>query len=158
MKLLKNLVKKLLKNKLLLLAIVLVVIAMVYFGSSRSSEVGLLSEGFNSVPTEITQSSQLEGETGKLKIVKFYAPWCGHCKAMADDWNKFEQTHHTKQVGGNTVLILSVNGDDQPEICKKYGVNGFPTIKAFRGDGQVAEFNKERSVDGFNQFLNEQSK
>ena len=74
MKLLKNLVKKLLKNKLLLLAIVLVVIAMVYFGSSRSSEVGLLSEGFNSVPTEITQSSQLEGETGKLKIVKFLCP------------------------------------------------------------------------------------
>ena len=155
MKLLKNLAKKLLKNKLLLLAIV--VIAIMYFGS-RNSKVGLLSEGFNSVPTEITQSGQLEGENGKLKIVKFYAPWCGHCKAMADDWNKFEQTHHTKQVGSNTILILSVNGDDQPEICKKYGVNGFPTIKAFRGDGQVAEFNKERSVDGFNQFLKEQSK
>ena len=156
MKLLKNLAKKLLKNKLLLLAIVLVVIAIVYFGS-RNSKVGL-SEGFNSVPTEITQSGQLEGENGKLKIVKFYAPWCGHCKSMADDWNKFEQTHHTKQVGSNTILILSVNGDDQPEICKKYGVNGFPTIKAFRGDGQVAEFDKERSVDGFNQFLKEQSK
>ena len=40
-----------------------------------------------------------------LTFVKFFAPWCGHCKSMAQDWIKLEK----KFKGTNTIIGLAKN-------------------------------------------------
>mmetsp|Transcript_2880 Transcript_2880/g.7275 ORF Transcript_2880/g.7275 Transcript_2880/m.7275 type:complete len:191 (+) Transcript_2880:316-888(+) len=62
--------------------------------------------------------------------VKFYAPWCGHCKAMKPAWD---------QLGGefkdsSNVVIADVDCTEEKELCSSMGVKGYPTVKYFQED------------------------
>nr|CCA14124.1 disulfideisomerase putative [Albugo laibachii Nc14] len=61
-------------------------------------------------------------------IVKFYAPWCGHCKQLAPEWAKA-----AKALDG-VVNVAAVDCDQHKDLAAKYGVQGFPTIKIFGQD------------------------
>lgn len=53
-----------------------------------------------------------------MKVLKFYAPWCGQCKVL------------TKELEKNpiNVPVESINVEDNEEMTKKYGVQGLPTL------------------------------
>jgi protein disulfide-isomerase-like protein len=68
-----------------------------------------------------------EAETsGKTVFLKFFAPWCGHCKAMKPAWDSLMEEYSSSA----NVLIADVDciGSGKP-ICDEAGVQGFPTIK-----------------------------
>ena len=88
----------------------------------------------------------------EVSMVKFYAPWCGHCKNMASTWEKFEGSYNGKTINGKKINIIEVNGDEKGDLTKKYQVNGFPTIKMFAG-GKTLDFEGERTYDAFESFL-----
>lgn len=49
-------------------------------------------------------------------IIKFYAPWCGHCSKLAPEWTKFgAETTNTLQVGK---IDCTLDGDK--DICTSY--------------------------------------
>lgn len=91
----------------------------------------------------------------EFSVVKFYAPWCGHCKNMAGDWiaagTAFKDTEN--------VLVGNVDCTQEQELCKEHGVRGYPTLKAYkkgehyndsvpRKVGQIIELiNKEAGTD-----------
>merc|ERR1712079_328159 len=58
-------------------------------------------------------------------IVEFYAPWCGHCKQLAPQYQKAAQA--LKGIIG----VGAVDCDFHKQLCGQYGVQGFPTIKVF---------------------------
>ena len=63
----------------------------------------------------------------KNMFVKFYAPWCGHCKSLAPDWDSLAE----KYAGSSSVVIGSVDctADYNEGLCQTYGVQGYPTLK-----------------------------
>jgi len=63
---------------------------------------------------------------GKTVFIKFFAPWCGHCKKMAPDWNTLMEEFS----GSESALIADCDctGDCKP-LCDANGVKGFPTLK-----------------------------
>lgn len=67
-----------------------------------------------------------DATTGKTVFVKFFAPWCGHCKRMKPAWDKLMEEY----ASSDSVLVADVDciGDGKP-LCDKVGVKGFPTIK-----------------------------
>lgn len=74
--------------------------------------------------------------TGKGKaLVKFFAPWCGHCKNMAPH---YEADSENVEEG---VILAEMDCDDatNKEICSAQGIQGFPTLKWFEGDGAAPE-------------------
>lgn len=61
--------------------------------------------------------------TTKPVFIVFYAPWCGHCKSIHPEWEKF-----AKGVK-NLVKVGAVNADQHRDIGSTFGIQGFPTIK-----------------------------
>lgn len=60
-------------------------------------------------------------------VVEFFAPWCGHCKSFAPEYEK---------AAGNLKGIVKVGAvdcdqNDNKELCGSFGVQGFPTVKVF---------------------------
>ncbi|CAM9505524.1 unnamed protein product [Ascophyllum nodosum] len=58
-------------------------------------------------------------------LVEFFAPWCGHCQKLAPEWESA-----AGQLQG-TVNLGAVDATQHQNLAQKYGVQGYPTIKAF---------------------------
>merc|ERR1719426_89310 len=78
---------------------------------------------------ELTPDTWDAAVAGKTIFVKFLAPWLGHCKRMKPDWDKLAAEFD----GNDAVAIVDVDctKDDSKDLCSKYGVRGYPTIKYF---------------------------
>jgi protein disulfide-isomerase-like protein len=63
---------------------------------------------------------------GKSVFIKFYAPWCGHCKKIAPAWNELMEAFPGKD--GKLVAEVDCTAEGKP-LCDANGVKGFPTLK-----------------------------
>lgn len=80
-------------------------------------------------------------------FIKFYAPWCGHCKAMAPNWIQL-----AKEMKGK-LHIGEVNCDIETRLCKDVHLRGYPTILFFRG-GERVEYDGLRGLGDFVTYAN----
>ena len=72
-------------------------------------------------------------------FVKFYAPWCGHCKKLAPVWTQLASrlTHKLN--------IAEVNCDQHSDLCKSQGVKGYPSLFFYTGGSGDAMHKTEYS-------------
>mmetsp|Transcript_7849 Transcript_7849/g.12282 ORF Transcript_7849/g.12282 Transcript_7849/m.12282 type:complete len:223 (+) Transcript_7849:82-750(+) len=87
--------------------------------------------------------------SGKTVFVKFYAPWCGHCKALKPDWDKLMEEFASSA----TQLIADVDCTvpENDELCTANGVQGFPTLK-WGDPSDLQEYQGSRSLDALKEF------
>eukprot|EP00493_Phyllostaurus_siculus_P014484 UN14708 len=75
---------------------------------------------------ELAPDTWDDAVAGKTVFIKFFAPWCGHCKKMKPAWDKLIKEYKDS----TTALIADVDctAAGKP-LCDANGVQGFPTIK-----------------------------
>jgi len=94
----------------------------------------------------------LTGETFAEKtsvgpwFVKFYAPWCGHCKRLAPIWDELA----TKT--NNQFNVARVDCTVEKSVCSAFNIRGYPTLKLIK-DGQIFDYSGKREIDAFLTFL-----
>ncbi len=74
-------------------------------------------------------------------MVKFFAPWCGHCKTMAPEYEKLADL--AKE---NDVIIGEVDATISTQVAQAHKVQGYPTIKFFI-DGVSIDYSGPRTTD-----------
>lgn len=72
-------------------------------------------------------------------FIKFYTPWCGHCRALAPNWEAMARALKDK------LNIGEVNCDTDVALCRAAGISAFPTMMLFRGTDHV-EYDGGRST------------
>lgn len=100
---------------------------------------------------ELTPETWDTQTSGKTVFVKFFAPWCGHCKAMKPAWD----TLMNEYADSSTILVADVDciGAGKP-LCDEVGVKGFPTIK-FGDPGNLESYKGGRDVESLKNFASE---
>ena len=72
----------------------------------------------------------------KLKVMDFYAEWCGPCKTLSPIIRDLMDEYGDGEKSG--VLVEKINVDDHKELAEKYSIRSIPTI-IFEKDGEVLE-------------------
>lgn len=67
--------------------------------------------------------------SGGLKLVEFYAKWCGFCQ---------KQTPILEEL--TDIIIGTVDIDESPELASKYLISGYPTFILFKNGEEAARF------------------
>eukprot|EP01097_Dermamoeba_algensis_P003150 TRINITY_DN2260_c0_g1_i4.p1 TRINITY_DN2260_c0_g1~~TRINITY_DN2260_c0_g1_i4.p1 ORF type:complete len:677 (-),score=159.13 TRINITY_DN2260_c0_g1_i4:86-2116(-) len=93
-------------------------------------------------------------ENNPFIMVEFYAPWCGHCKALAPEYEKLATALKTTNF---PVAKVDCTATGNKEACEKQEVKGYPTIKFFRR-GVPLDYQGAREADSMELYIKKQLK
>ncbi|KAM1144522.1 hypothetical protein FF1_033314 [Malus domestica] len=103
----------------------------------------------------VLTEDNFEKEVGqdRAALVEFYAPWCGHCKKLAPEYEKLGSSFKKAK----SILIAKVDCDEHKGVCGKYGVSGYPTIQWFpKGSLEPKKYEGARNAEALAEFVNKE--
>ncbi|KAL5130240.1 Protein disulfide isomerase-like 1-4 [Glycine soja] len=80
-------------------------------------------------------------ENNRFIMVEFYAPWCGHCQALAPEY-----AAAATELKPDGVVLAKVDATVENELANEYDVQGFPTVFFFV-DGVHKPYTGQRTKD-----------
>ena len=66
-----------------------------------------------------------------LKVIDFYADWCGPCKVLSPMIEKLKENNPD-------ITIEKINVDENMELAQEFSVRNIPTVIFLKGDEVVA--------------------
>jgi thioredoxin domain-containing protein 5 len=88
-----------------------------------------------------------------VSFVKFFAPWCGHCKRLAPTWEELAQKY--KDNAAVTIGHVDCTAADNANraLCDSNGVNGFPTLNIYKDGEKAEEYSGKRDLEALVAFV-----
>eukprot|EP00928_Gymnodinium_smaydae_P061707 TRINITY_DN45734_c0_g1_i1.p1 TRINITY_DN45734_c0_g1~~TRINITY_DN45734_c0_g1_i1.p1 ORF type:complete len:376 (-),score=73.38 TRINITY_DN45734_c0_g1_i1:2-1129(-) len=94
--------------------------------SASSCPAGVFAE---SHVRELCPGSWPGSRVGSFWLVLFHAPWCGHCQDFAGGLKRLAK-QLLAEPSDIRVGALDCSDPDNRRLCQRYGIEGYPTLKA----------------------------
>ena len=111
----------------------------------RNAALAALAAASTAVASDVMQLAQDTFEPfvkeHDLVLAEFFAPWCGHCKALAPEYEEAATTLKEKDIP-----LAKVDCTEEADLCATYGVEGYPTLKVFRGPMSHTPYGGQRKA------------
>ncbi|KAK3671435.1 protein disulfide-isomerase precursor [Recurvomyces mirabilis] len=87
-----------------------------------------------------------------LVLAEFFAPWCGHCKALAPEYEEA-----ATELKAKSIALAKIDCTAEEDLCKTQEVTGYPTLKIFRGASNVQPYSGPRKAQAIVSYMTKQS-
>lgn len=85
-------------------------------------------------------------------LVKYYAPWCGHCKKLAPIWEELGEKYKDEK---NLVIAKF---DATANEAENVQIGGYPTLIFYPKDNKAGvTYDGDRDLEGFSKYLADKS-
>lgn len=89
-----------------------------------------------------------------VNIILFYTEWCPHSQKALKIWNEYEQKNRGKIINGYSVKYIKYDCDKNESKADEYNIQGYPTIKLVKENGEIIEFDAKPEKETLDEFLN----
>lgn len=143
--------QKITMTKMISIQVILVTIASLLLANNATATTG---KPHSTVQTLTTKNfnEALNDPANGLWLLKFYAPWCGHCKKLAPTLDAM-----AKYITGK-FAIGKIDCTTETSLCKssQFNIRGYPTLKIYK-DGNFYDYPGKRDADSMIEFMEKMS-
>ncbi len=103
---------------------------------------------------EITDSTFMSYVNGsKMVMLKLFAPWCGHCKKLAPEYERAAKIAKTQN---RPYAFGQIDCTVHKVASEYFKIRGYPTLKIVQ-NGKIDEYSGERTTEDIIKFMDDRS-